>query len=327
MKILITGGAGYIGSITNRLLQESGFETVVFDNLSEGHKDAVDLGRLIEGDLTDKSIIEKVFREEHFDAVLHFAAKAIPSESMENPYEYFYNNLAGGLNLLEAMRIGNCKSIVFSSSCSVYGYPQRLPVAESEELKPVSVYGETKAMFESTLSWYEKIYGIHFIALRYFNAAGSIGNGRFGEDHKKETHIIPIAIKAALEGGLFKLYGEDYDTPDGTCIRDYIHVTDLANAHVLALKNLLKDQKSEIYNLGSGKPSSNRKVINMIKKVTGKSLKVKIDERRKGDPTIIYADSAKIKSELGWRPKYSDLENIISTAYKWHKNHPNGYKS
>lgn len=327
MKILITGGAGYIGSITNRLLQKSGFETVVFDNLSEGHRGAVGSGRLIEGDLTDKSIIERIFKEEYFDAVLHFAAKVIPSESIEKPYEYFYNNLIGGLNLLEAMRIGNCKSIIFSSSCSVYGYPKRLPVAENEELKPVSVYGETKVIFESILSWYEKIYGVHFIALRYFNAAGSIENGKLGEDHKTETHIIPIVIKAALEGNLFKLYGKDYNTPDGTCIRDYIHVADLANAHILALKNLIKDQKSAIYNLGSEKPYSNKEVINMVKKVSGINLRVKTDKRRKGDPAIIYADTTKIKSKLGWRPKYSDLENIISTAYEWHRNHPNGYES
>lgn len=326
MKILVTGAAGYIGAITNRELQQEGFETVVFDNLSCGHRKAVSADKFIEGDLTDKESIIKVFKEEQFDAVIHFAAKALAGESMEKPYEYFYNNILGGVNLLEAMHAGNCRAMVFSSTCAVYGYPKKLPVTENEAFKPVSVYGETKRMFESILLWYEKLYAIKAISLRYFNAAGATEDGELGEDHKRETHIIPRAIKVALkQKEHFRLYGDDYDTPDGTCLRDYIHVVDLATAHVLALKRLIQKQQSGVYNLGTEKPYSNKEVITMIKKVSGIDFPVAVVARRQGDPDAIYADSTKAKNELGWQPKFDNLEVIVQTAWQWHKTHPNGY--
>lgn len=328
MRILVTGGAGYIGSITNHALKRSGFDTVIFDNLSEGHREAGGATRLIEGDLTNKESIAQVFREEKFDAVVHFAAKALAPESMEKPYEYFSNNIVGGLNLLEAMEAGGCPAIVFSSSCAVYGYPQKLPVTEDVRQTPISVYGETKRIFESILSWYEKVYGIHFIALRYFNAAGAMEDGQLGEDHKRETHIIPLAIRTAFFGDKpFTLFGDDYNTPDGTCQRDYIHVLDLAQAHLLALQFLTKERKSTVYNLGAERPYSNKEVIAMVKKVTGVDFPVNLAPRREGDPDAIYADSSKAKNELGWRPKYDNLEVIVRTAWQWHKTHPKGYES
>lgn len=328
MKILVTGGAGYIGSITNRELIKAGFETVIFDNLSEGHKEAVGQTRLIVGDLTDKSSITKVLKEEHFDAVIHFAAKALAGESMEKPYVYFSNNIVGGLNLLEAMRVGNCHSIIFSSTCAVYGYPKKLPVTEDQEFKPVSVYGETKRMFESILFWYDKTYAICSISLRYFNVAGATKDGKLGEDHHLETHIIPLAIKAAMNPKEpFLLYGDDYDTPDGTCLRDYIHVIDLAEAHILALKKLVEKAQSAVYNLGTEKPDSNKEVIAMVKKVTGIDFPVKVVPRREGDPVAIYADSSKAKKKLGWQPKFDNLETIVQTAWQWHKDNQKGYKS
>lgn len=327
MKILVTGGAGYIGSITNRMLQDAGFETVIFDNLSEGHRKAVGTTRLIEGDLKDKEGIERVFQSEKFDAVVHFAAKALAPESMEQPYGYFQNNILGGLNLLEAMRKGGSNKIVFSSTCAVYGYPKNLPVDENSPQNPVSVYGETKRMFESILAWYGKLYKISSISLRYFNAAGATEDGRLGEDHKTETHIIPLAIKAALENKPFTLYGDKYDTPDGTCLRDYIHVIDLAAAHVLALTRLTKTGASAVYNLGTQKPYSNKEVVAMVKKVTGKNFFIEVAPPRVGDPAAIYADSTKAKKELGWQPKYDNLEKVVKTAWEWHRKHPDGYTS
>lgn len=327
MKVLVTGGAGYIGSITNRQLVESGFETVVFDNLSEGHEAAVGRTRLVKGDLTNKDDIARVFKEEKFDAVIHFAGKTLAPESMEKPYEYFYNNIVGGLNLLEAARFGNCTKIVFSSTCAVYGYPKKLPVGENTQLSPISVYGETKRMFESMLTWYGKIYSFSYISLRYFNAAGATENGELGEDHKKETHIIPAALKSAFHNTEFILYGEDYDTPDGTCFRDYIHVVDLANAHALALQKLTEKGVNAVYNLGTQKPYSNRQILEMVKKVTGKNFSIKVAPRREGDPAAIYADTKLATRELGWKPKYDDLEEIVKTAWLWYKSHPNGYSS
>lgn len=327
MKILVTGGAGYIGSITNRELVKAGFETVIFDSLSEGHRVAIGQTRCIEGDLTDKIAIEEVFREEHFDGVVHFAAKALAPESMEKPYEYFQNNIMGGLNLLEAMRKGDCSKIVFSSTCAVYGYPKSLPVVENSPQNPLSIYGTTKRMFESILTWYEKLYNIAFISLRYFNAAGATEDGELGEDHKKETHIIPLAIRAAMQNSPFTLYGDTYDTQDGTCLRDYIHVVDLAAAHVLALTQLTKTGKSAVFNLGTQKPYSNKEVVAMVKKITGKDFPVQIAPPREGDPAAIYAESTHAKQELGWQPKYDNLEAIVKTAWEWHKNHPQGYSA
>lgn len=326
MKILVTGGAGYIGSITNQELRKKGFETVVFDNLIYGHRKAVVDSILEVGDLLRIESLRKIFKKHKFDGVIHFAAYALAGESMRDPYRYFKNNIQGGLNLLQVMTENNVKKIIFSSSCAVYGYPKKLPVTEREKLEPVSVYGEAKIAFEKILYWYEKLYGIKYISLRYFNAAGASLDGTLGEDHKPETHIIPIALEAAL--GLrkhFILFGNDYPTKDGTCIRDYIHVLDLAQAHISALERL-EEGKNAIYNLGAEKGYSNLEVLKMIKRVTGRDFPVKIGKRREGDPAAIFADSTKIKKELGWKPQYSDLKTIVETAWKWHKTHPEGYK-
>lgn len=319
MKILITGGAGYIGSITNKLLREKGFETIVFDNLSCGHKEAVGNTKLIVGDLTDEKAIEQVFSDGTIDAVVHFAAKALAPESMKIPDIYYKNNLIGGINLLEAMRKHGCRTIVFSSSCAVYGTPVSLPVSENAPIHPESVYASSKRMFEEILDWYEVLYDIRSIKLRYFNASGATLDGSLGENHDPETHIIPIALDAASgKRSEFELYGDDYDTPDGTCIRDYIHVVDLAQAHVKALDYLAKTHTSEAFNLGVGRGYSNREVITAVEKITGKKLNVIVSPRRPGDPAQIYADNTKARNILGWEPKYSDLETIVETAWKWH---------
>src|SRR3989344_6349555 len=316
MKLLITGGAGYIGSITNKLLTLAGHDTIVFDNLSRGHREAVGKTPLLVGDLTNLSEINEVFEQHSFDAVIHFAALSLAGESMEKPYEYFHNNLLGGLNLLEAMKKHNCKKIIFSSTSAVYGYPKNVPIAEEEAIAPVSVYGASKNMVEEMIRWYP----VTSVILRYFNAAGAMLDGTLGEDHEPETHIIPVAIAVALgKQKTFELFGDDYDTPDGTCIRDYIHVVDLADAHIKALDNLRKTHASNVFNLGVGRGYSNREVINAVEKITGKKLNVTVGPRRPGDPAQIYADNTKAKQTLGWEPKYSELETIVGSAWKWHQ--------
>lgn len=327
MKILVTGGAGYIGSITNVLLGQAGFETVILDNLSTGHRQAAGKTKLLEVDLKDKAGIEKVFSENKFDAVIHFAALALAGESMERPYDYYVNNIVGTLNLLEAMRQYGCSSLVFSSTCAVYGTPEKVPVSESAPIHPESVYASSKRMAEEILSWYDKRFGIRSVMLRYFNAAGAVLDGTLGEFHSPETHIIPIALEVALgKRPQFEIYGNDYPTPDGTCIRDYIHVVDLGDAHVKALTYLQKEGKSDVFNLGVGHGYSNNEVIAAVEKVTGKTLAKKIVGRRAGDPAQIYADNTKAKQVLDWEPKFSDLETIVSSAWKWHESHPNGYE-
>lgn len=316
MKILVTGGAGYIGSITVNELIKAGFEIVVFDNLVYGHQDAISC-ELIKGDLLDRKSLDKI--NDSFDAVIHFAAYALAGESMNDPYKYFNSNVQGGLNLLEFMKSRDIRNIIFSSTCAIYGYPTTLPVTENENKKPESTYGESKLMFENILQWYDKIYKIKHINLRYFNAAGASLDGDLGEDHDPETHIIPIAINTALgKFSRFNLFGDDYNTPDGTCIRDYIHVLDLASAHIQALEKLINTQKSDYFNLGTGKGHSNREVIDMVKKISGVDFKIETTSRRAGDPDAIYADNTKAKKELGFDPKYSDLETIVKTAYLWH---------
>ena len=319
MKILVTGGAGYIGSITVKRLLENSFDVVVFDNLLYGHRESVSC-KLVEGDLVKYEEIVNGLAGEKFDAVIHFAAYALAGESMKDPHKYFYNNIIGGLNLLKYMRQTNIPNIVFSSSCSIFGTPNRMPVSEDLEKKPESVYGESKLMFENVLSWYDKIYGIKHINLRYFNAAGASLDGSLGERHDPETHIIPLAIQAALKKGeKFTLFGDDYSTRDGTCIRDYIHVEDLAMVHIQALNKLKKDNQSDSFNIGTGYGYTNKEVIEMIKKVSGTDFPVEISQRRFGDPSEIFADNKKAKDELGFNPKYSDLETIVKTAWKWHK--------
>lgn len=327
MKFLITGGAGYIGSVTNALFKAQGHETVVFDNMATGHKEAVGDTKLIVGDLRNKGDIEHVFSEMTFDAVIHFAALTLPGESMQKPYEYFHNNIDGGLNLLEAMRAHTCKRIIFSSTCAVYGFPKDLPVTEESPIAPTSVYGASKRNFEEILEWYEKIHSIRFARLRYFNACGASPDGTLGEDHQPETHIIPVALNAVLRGEPFYVFGRDYKTPDGTCIRDYIHVSDLADAHLKAAEYIQKNDTSLTVNLGVGKGYSNLEVLQAVETVTGKKLDIQNKERRLGDPDAIYADNTKAKTMLGWEPKYTTPEAIIETAWKWHQSHTSGYSS
>ncbi len=325
MNILVTGGAGYIGSITCKKLLESGHRVTILDNLERGNMGAVDLlgCPFIEADLRNIDSLQAAFKVDKFDAVIHFAAYAFAGESMENPEMYFNNNVIGSLNLLNVMKDFSVNTIVFSSSCSIYGTPQKLPVDEEAMEHPESVYAETKRIVEKFLKWYSQAYGIKAVALRYFNACGALMDGSMGEYMVPNTHIIPLAIGAALDGNAFTIFGDDYDTPDGTCIRDYIHVEDLANAHVLALEKAKGGYS--YYNLGVGKGYSNKEIVNEIKKVTGIDFKVKIGPQRPGDPAMIYGDNRKAKQELGWKPRYG-LREIIESAYKWHKEHPRGYE-
>jgi len=317
MRILVTGGAGYIGSITVKRLLESNFEVVVFDNLVCGHEEAVTC-KLVKGDLTNYEEIARGLEKESFDAVIHFAAYALAGESMENPHKYFYNNTIGGLNLLKLMREKNIANIVFSSSCSIFGTPKTMPVSETSEKHPESIYAQSKLMFENILSWYDKIYNIKYINLRYFNAAGAALDSSLGENHDPETHIIPVAINSAMMNKPFTLFGDDYPTKDGTCIRDYIHVEDLATAHIQALNKLRDTNVSGSFNIGTGNGYTNKEVIAMVKKVSGVDFPVEILPKRAGDPSAIFADNKKAKEELGFSPKYSDLETIVKTAWQWH---------
>lgn len=320
MNILITGGAGYIGSITNAYLRNLGHTTVVFDNLSTGKRESVGDTPIVIGDLKNKADIDGIFSRFTFDAVIHFAALALAPESMIRSADYYINNIVGGINLLEAMRKYNCKSIVFSSTCSVYGTPKILPVSEESPIHPESVYASSKRMFEEILDWYQQLYTINSIKLRYFNASGAMLDGSLGENHDPETHIIPIALDAVsgVRDG-FEIYGNDYPTPDGTCIRDYIHVLDLADAHIKAVEYLTLNRKSDVFNLGVGRGYSNSEVVQAVENVTGKKMSVRFTERRSGDPARIYADNSKAKKILLWNPKYSDLETIIDSAWKWCK--------
>jgi len=325
MKILVTGGAGYIGSHTVAELLKQGHEIIVFDNLVYGHKEAVACPLVI-GDLLHKEEINTVFEKVKFDGVIHFAAYTASGESMEVPAKYFENNLQGGLNLLEAMRHHGVDKIVFSSTAAVYGFVGKLPLVEDGEKKPSSVYGQSKLMFETILEWYNQLFGIGSIRLRYFNAAGASLDGSIGEDHKPETHLIPLIMQTAL--GLKEkqiIFGNDYKTRDGTNVRDYIHVLDLASAHIKALEYLSSKKVSDVFNMGTGRGYSNLEVVEMVKKITGVDFPVEIGSRRPGDADALYADSSKIKEILGWEPKYSDLEIIIKTAWNWHKSHPGGF--
>lgn len=326
MKVLITGGAGYIGSITNAVLCQQGYETVVFDNLSLGHKEAVGDAKLIVGDLRNKEDIDGVFIKEHFDAVIHFAAYSLAGESMEKPYEYYDNNLRGALNLLEAMRKNGCRTIIFSSTSAVYGYPMHIPVTEEEPVAPVSVYGSSKYMIEEMIEWYGRIYGIQSVNLRYFNAAGAMPDGSLGEVHAHESHIIPLALEVTIGKRVtFEVYGNDYETDDGTCIRDYIHVVDLSDAHIKSIEYLKKGGASVSLNLGVGRGYSNLEVLGTIERVTGKKVVRSYGPRRPGDPAKLWADNRKAKIVLGWKPEFPDLASIIESAWKWHIKHPNGY--
>lgn len=324
-KILVTGGAGYIGSHTVAALTKQGFDVTVFDSLISGHRQAVSCP-LIVGDLLVKKDIDQALAGQKFAAVIHFAAFCAAGESMTNPAKYFENNLQGGVNLLEAMRKHDVNQIVFSSTCATYGSPQKLPVSESEPQKPVSVYGESKLMFEKILNWYDQLFGIKSIKLRYFNAAGASLDGSLGEDKKPFTTVVPILIQVALgQTQEFTLFGDDYKTPDGTCVRDYVHVLDLASAHIKALAYLAKTHQSNAFNVGTGHGCSNKEMIDMVKKISGVNFTVKMGPRRPGDPDAVYADNRKIKDTLGWQPEHSDLETIVKTAWHWHRSHPQGF--
>ncbi len=327
MKILVTGGAGYIGSHTVRKLKQAGHEIVIFDNLSSGHKDAIKGFSLAVGDLTDKSALEKVFAENNFDAVVHFAGSIEAGESMTDPKRFFDNNLVNSLNLLEAMLAHDVKKIVFSSSAAVYGESEKMPVEEIDPKDPTNVYGLTKLMFEQVLDAYDAAYGLKSVALRYFNAAGADPSGEIGADHKHKTHLITLILLAALgKRDAIKIFGTDYPTPDGTGIRDYVHVSDLADAHVLALDYLKKNNRSDKFNLGNEKGNSVREVIERAKKITGIDFKVIEEGRREGDPAKLVASSQKAKDILGWRPQFDTIDQILETAWTWHKNHPDGFE-
>src|SRR5256714_14483559 len=321
MKVLVVGGAGYIGSVCAELLLDEGHAVTVFDNLSEGHRRAIDSrAEFFEGDLQDRESIEKALAKQKPDAVMHFAANALVGESMQNPSKYFRNNIANGLNLLDAMLSAGVEKIVFSSTCAIFGPPERVPIDETMSKQPINPYGESKLGVEKILRWYNKIHGLKFIALRYFNAAGA--SAKFGEDHRVETHLIPNGLKVALgENRNVEIFGTDYETPDGTCIRDYIHILDLARAHILALNS----DKSDFYNLGTGGGASVREVIDSCRKVTGRKIDIVEKPRRPGDPPRLIASSEKIKRELGWKPQFQSLNTIIESAWKWHQKFPRGY--
>jgi UDP-glucose 4-epimerase len=321
MKIFLVGGAGYIGSICTEQLLNEGHEVAVFDNLSEGHRRAVDpRARFIEGDLAYREQIETALSSCRSDAVMHFAANALVGESMQNPSKYFRNNISNGLNLLDAMVATGVRRMVFSSTCAIFGPPERVPIDETASPHPISPYGESKLAFEKILRWYDEIYGLKCVSLRYFNAAGATEN--FGEDHRPETHLTPAVLKVALgQRPNVEIYGTDYDTPDGTCIRDYVHILDLARAHILALGAAA----SAFYNLGTGGGSSVREVIAACRKITRRKIDTIEKPRRLGDPPRLIASSEKIKKELGWRPQFQSLDVIVESAWKWHQKFPRGY--
>ena len=319
--IFVTGGAGYIGSICVEQLLNEGFEVSVFDNLSEGHKKALDpRARFFQGDLADRAVIGRALGETKPDAVMHFAANALVGESMQNPSKYFRNNVCSGINLLDAAVEAGVKKIVFSSTCATFGIPDRMPLDESLPQKPINPYGESKLIFEQVLRWYEEIHGLSYVALRYFNAAGA--SELYGEDHRVETHLIPNVLKVALgQKESVNIFGTDYPTPDGTCIRDYIHILDLAQAHILALGS----EKSAKYNLGTGGGTSVKEVIDTCRKVTGRDIQAVEMPRRAGDPPRLVAASDKIQAELGWKPQFENILPIVESAWAWHLKNPGGY--
>ena len=322
MKILVVGGAGYIGSICTELLLDEGHEVAVFDNLGEGHRRAVDSrANFIIGDLADRGQIEVALSGLRPDAVMHFAASALVGESMRDPSKYFRNNISNGLNLLDAMVATRVDRLVFSSTCAIFGPPERVPIDETAPARPINPYGESKLAYEKILRWYDEIHDLKFVSLRYFNAAGA--SGSFGEDHRVETHLIPNVLKVALgQKPHAEIYGTDYETPDGTCIRDYIHITDLARGHILALNM----GRSEYYNLGTGGGSSVHEVIAACRKITGQKIDTVEKPRRLGDPQRLIASTEKIKRELGWKPQFQSLDRIIESAWRWHQKFPNGYE-
>lgn len=325
-KILVTGGAGYIGSHAVDELVRLGYAVVVYDNLSTGHQAAIHPeAAFIQGDLLDSDTLAKVFAEHRFDGIFHFASRTLVGESVEQPWLYLRDNVMAAANLLEAAVKHDVGRFILSSTANLFDAPQRIPIAEHEQIVPGSPYGESKAMIERQLYWMDRIYGLKSCALRYFNAAGAHPNGHIGEHHNPETHLIPIVLEAALgQREAVTIFGEDYATPDGTCVRDYIHVMDLVSAHVLAFE-ALPERGSSRYNLGNNQGYSVKEVIDLAREVTGREIKTKVGERRAGDPAVLVADSNAIGQDLGWEPRFADLRAIIQTAWGWHESHQNGY--
>lgn len=325
-NILVVGGAGYIGSHVSKLLHKKGYNPIVLDNLSYGHREAVNWGPFIEGSIEDKLLLDGVFNRHKITAVMHFAAFAYVGESIIDPGKYYSNNVAATISLFEMMRKHNVLNLIFSSTCATYGEPSEIPITEKHPQFPINPYGRSKIFIEQILNDYQNAYGLNYISLRYFNAAGADPDGELGEDHNPETHLIPLVLQTALgQREAINIFGNDYPTKDGTCIRDYIHVTDLAQAHLLAMEDLFNSGNGGIYNLGNGEGYSVKQVIETARKVTGKEIQSKIGSRRQGDPSRLIGSGDKARNILGWRPQHTELESIIETAWRWHKEHPTGY--
>ena len=328
MSILVCGGAGYIGSHTVHQLVEKGEDVVIVDNLQTGHMGAVNpKAKFYKGDIREAKVLDRIFTENKIDAVVHFAANSLVGESMTNPLKYFNNNVYGMQVLLEAMVRHGIDKIVFSSTAATYGEPERIPIMEDDRTEPTNPYGQSKLIMEKMMKWVSLANGIRYVSLRYFNAAGAIEDGSIGEDHSPETHLIPLILQVPLgKRDHITVFGEDYPTPDGTCLRDYIHVLDLADAHVLAIDYLRRGGESNIFNLGNGQGFSVKEMIEAAREATGLDIKVEIGERRAGDPAQLIASSAKARQVLGWQPKFTDVKAVIGTAWKWHQQHPDGYQ-
>ncbi|TCO72258.1 UDP-glucose 4-epimerase GalE [Marinisporobacter balticus] len=326
--ILVCGGAGYIGSHTVFELIDQGEEVIIVDNLQTGHKGAIHKkAKFYEGNIKDRTFLDRVFRENEIDAVIHFAANSLVGESMENPLKYYDNNVYGTQVLLEALHKHHVKKIVFSSTAATYGEPENIPIRENDRTEPTNAYGETKLAMEKMFKWADFAYGIKYISLRYFNVAGAHVSAQIGEDHNPETHLIPLILQVPLgKREHISIFGEDYDTYDGTCVRDYIHVTDLANAHILAVEKLRTGSNSKIYNLGNGEGFSVKEMIEAARKVTNHPIKTVSADRRAGDPATLVASAKKATNELKWHLKYTNIEDIILSAWKWHQNKPNGFE-
>jgi len=324
--VLVTGGAGYIGSHTAKALRLAGSRVVIFDNLSAGHRAAALGATLIEGDIRDVDAVRRAIRDSRTSAVVHFAARLVVFESMSDPAGYYDNNVRGTLATLEAMAAERCRLFVFSSTCAVYGEPAEVPIVETHPTVPINPYGQTKLAVEQALPHYERAYGIRSMRLRYFNAAGADPDGELGEDHDPEIHAIPRAFQAAAGGPPFEIFGEDYPTPDGTCLRDYVHVSDLADAHLRALQRLEQGGASATYNIGTEQPSSVREVLAAVARAGGKPVPSRSAARRPGDPAVLYASAARIRADLGWAPRRAALDTIVSDAWRWHAAHPRGFE-
>jgi UDP-glucose-4-epimerase GalE len=325
--VIVTGGAGYIGSHAVKALRTAGTDAVIYDNLAAGHRAAADrTGAPLEvGDIHDVERLSKVIRDRKADAVMHFAAWLSVGDSVRDPIGYYQNNVTGALAVLQAMAAAGARHFILSSTAATFGNPVETPITEAHPQRPINAYGETKLAVERALPHFERAYGIKWTALRYFNAAGADIEGALGEDHDPEIHVIPRAIDAALGRDSFAIFGDDYETPDGTCLRDYIHVMDLASAHIAALEALRAGGASTSYNLGNGRPTSVREVVDAVQRVTGRTVPLTIGARRPGDPGVLYASSEKIKRELGWRPRFEEIDVIVETAYRWRQAHPDGY--